>query len=586
MAQVRCHTHKNFYCHPDKMRNYTGFIHLVLKNPHEIPEWKRNVAEFLIEDWVKLRNIKHPEIVVSYHRCNPWEHFHVLFWHFRACRQTEALMRKIRESGWVFSWRPARCFECARWYVRVGRGGKEVLYPQPGSDPTSRAVSDEECPTHGTFGEYDGEEEADLRLESTSDQEDLHGAYGIVEGRGRVPKPTGGRGAARNLEQLDWARDIIRARGVQDYNSFAQVIVEQNDKELLDFHCLSELNPMYNKIIETQIRAVKMSFRRQTWQECLYYVNNNWRTLDYGVKFMSLNESIHFLHYWCEENEKDIGQFVRNLKKIMDREVDKYNLLYLQGDSNAFKSKICTSIVRSVVWGSTISGIDKYSIRFAWQGAINDRVLYWDECKQTDSTAEVAKSVMGGETINVDVKYMSQQRLQRVPVLASSNEPMWYGVSPAGRDSFERAIRARGETIECRAIVGGQHIEGEIDPRVWGSLLCQYTTPTIGGGYLPVVQRYAADYRNWLKARMERRFEGPFQAYHAGCERTVESPMDYAQFRNPLDGNQVAIDELTSQPGGNPWASSPIASNRHGYDSDYQENEEFDSSIDSALEAV
>lgn len=482
MAQVRATYTK---C-PNSYRNVEGgWVHWVIrhdKTTETNEQWETRVYH-AVRGWankMQMLTRKNGEIIASFH-ADPRFHAHIAHWHYRGCQTSASLWRLIQDCEFgTASWQPSGCKSCLFFYVGVGRGDKRVFFPEtdversryPGLLPPGR------CEAHGANADGRSAEIQDQCIEDPIDPGTSQGASqdtgGVLWGL-----PTAARSQqGKTLVRLTWIRQIIKDTAAMDFNQFSQVIVNMGDEDLLDQHSLmmATKSPNYIELVEAQINIVKQMYRLNTWQELAREVTEKFKTIDWGLTggfFMELQQSWDFVMYWCYINDLNPLTMVTDLEQIINRRKTKYNMWYLKGDSNAFKSKMCTSILRSCIWGSTITGVDKDSIRFKWQNSVNDRVVYWDECKQSDAIAETTKSIMGGENVLVDVKYMQPQRLARLPVLCSSNDWMWNGCTTGVRDSFRQAIRARGQILVCKPVPGGDQIHGEIDPRVWQILLQQ-----------------------------------------------------------------------------------------------------------------
>lgn len=427
------------------------------------------------ESWKFASSVtrKEPSIIISHHDSRPsgnFEHVHVLAYHYRGSELGGRIFKWAEEIGGNASFQPVWCLYCAIQYICVGTGDKDVVHSTFG--PSFHNAACRRFPreyNHQWTYEDDGEASDTLSAsQRSSSRPNSRASEGSYNGTRSASvslcgvKPTNAQ--KKGVELMKWLLEFIEKEQIKDYTTYEMKLMTYDD-EYLEQHLAYSQQQQYVHKVEQMIRTV-----------CFRNVNKPWHQLVENIKppaedsyshYVSLKQSVLFLLFWLRHNSFDEREFCRDLRDIIDRKRQKFNLLYLYGNANCFKTTFLNSILDSCVWGVTIGAIDKNNVRFAFQPVIGKRIAYWDEVRANNTTQEPIKCVFGGESLTTDVKYQNSQELKRTPFLASSNQPLWYGVSDYYRQSFESAIRARGVVRKCKDVPNGGAFSGAIDPRAW-----------------------------------------------------------------------------------------------------------------------
>lgn len=472
----------------DRTQHGGSWVSMIIRHDGNDKNFIQKVDRELYS-WKSNRVPKYKTVIWSTHNApcdgqQQLEHVHLLYYSYRGCAASASLQEILqRHPEWTWSWKRANCFTCARYYIRVGRGDKRVLYPVQGRcHPIDDilGLSDRECPHHGASEEGLQQAEAHCREEFTDNTGTVYQTEGGAV-RDSILQPKINKTTVaqeRYLEQMKEVRQFLTDHAISSFDDYEQRIVDTRDDNVLDNHTIQMRNKDYIRYINTQITLVQKGFRYMPWSELLNMLSP--ANLPINIDFMTVQDSFDFYHYWCEVQNIDPAQFMVDIANIMDRKESKFNMIYLQGDVNAFKSKICVSLLRSALFGVTICNVNQQTARFAWAPLLSARVGYWDECWVEPMWSEDTKSILGGEPKNVDVKNESQQRLERIPLLLSGNNPMWNGMPTERRDVYRQAICARGRYVKCNSVPGGENVKGDIHPRVWKHLYDKYVVSEFG----------------------------------------------------------------------------------------------------------
>ena len=120
--------------------------------------------------------------------------------------------------------------------------------------------------------------------------------------------------------------------------------------------------------------------------------------------------------------------FLKALILVICRRAGKQNTFYVMGKSNAGKSQLMESFVRSYFLNAYGSPSDNDHSGFPLADCCNKRVILWEEPTVTIANFEAAKKVLGGQTLRVDQKYKPSAEVAPTPVIMTSNKPVWHNV--------------------------------------------------------------------------------------------------------------------------------------------------------------
>lgn len=492
MSQVRAHAvfGKRHFERPNST-HYKGYISLVarLKDNSDLGVFSERFKKW-IRNWNGSKDGK--QFGVSGHwredACKAFsnDHVHAIWRHYRNCQDTQELLLFLQRDPDVqtFVWQEVCCAFCAFKYILRGLGDKRKI-----ASRHDNIRAPDSCPHFNGIPSDDDSDQENARdpfvsLENRSPNQ--HSKRGNFSGRSVGDQDATGQdaegGAPSGISSLSksqrngvmkmkWARDIIEKHGITDYSAFVKTIAFMDDDDILDLHTGYALNKDYDKQVAQQIRLVKIRHQYTDWIDLADKVRDNPLLLSPGIHYASVKESCNLIRYWFYSQDLDPRATIEKWEEIINRKKSKQNFIYLYGEVNAFKSKILQSICRSLIYTTTLNGVDKTSIRFAFAPAVYDRATYWDEMRASDATHDQIKSIAGGDRVFTDVKYQDLQAVDRVPLLASSNVPCWSGVAQTYKESFNKALQARGFVHHCRSVPGGDRFEGDIHPAAWSEML-------------------------------------------------------------------------------------------------------------------
>nr|QVW56851.1 MAG: putative nonstructural protein [Cecropis daurica ambidensovirus] len=160
------------------------------------------------------------------------------------------------------------------------------------------------------------------------------------------------------------------------------------------------------------------------------FTNNS--TPFYNAPNGNLNEyyydrekSLHILDellcFQARENEFSITQFLQDVYSILSKKYPKKNTMLIVGAACSGKNFFFDAIIHSQFNFGQIGNFNKYQ-SFPLQEAVNKRVLLWNEPDIEVGQHETLKMLLGGDTLNVKVKYEDDTILTRTPIFALCNQ--------------------------------------------------------------------------------------------------------------------------------------------------------------------
>lgn len=528
---------QNKYVSPSSQRAFTGYISVVVSENRTSQIHIQDIfTEEFCNAWSKAtcKDANKNTHCISLHAKSAeirHDHYHFLYWHYRNCAATDLLWKTAKENGFTFVWRPVGNLPAAIQYVLWGNGDKRIVLSRVhGIGYGTPGQSDNNPEDTGT-DEQDWCEEGFVEREEPYDRrrERSRTPQSIRENRNgeEFDVPALSASQTKGLEKLMFIQKLVEKWGCSDYNKFQHIIAKKTSSHVQMIHSAFSLNKDYPQIVDNQINMCKIRDSVTPWNVMLEKYGDETYAMQSTEEYASREDSELFIAYWAQCQGISLEKFVGTVENIINRKIPKLNTFYLYGAVNAFKSKIINSIARGNVWTNTIVGLDKSNLRFAFANCINSRVIVIEECRACDETHDALKAIMGGDTSSTDVKYHPWQTIDRVPLLVSSNAPMWAGCSINYAKSFCEAVKARGFIHKCQAVPCGANFKFSIHPGAWKGLL---DTPR---GALESIYSSAVygQFVDWLKDGTHERFQewlldenrsDPYLAANSGDESSDE----------------------------------------------------------------
>lgn len=221
--------------------------------------------------------------------------------------------------------------------------------------------------------------------------------------RFRSRKPPAAPAAARPSDALDSMTDITR--------ELVEVITE--------YHCKTE-EEIYRAAPDCLAKYLHRPGLSQILRNCLTWVQQTggaWSLAAIAKKHSPDPRAIHriLLHQAILPTAFDDAFYA-----WVSKTADKRNTLVLWGPSNTGKSMFIKGFKECCQWGEVVNGG-----QFSFEGLVGAMFGVWEEPLISPELAEKAKQVFEGMTCSVPVKYKRPQKLDRVPIIMTTNHAPW-----------------------------------------------------------------------------------------------------------------------------------------------------------------
>lgn len=128
---------------------------------------------------------------------------------------------------------------------------------------------------------------------------------------------------------------------------------------------------------------------------------------------------------WCNNQQYDVHELIRDIFDIIDRKILKVNTLCMIGDSNSGKTCMISNPLKALCRFVGQIGNRGSNSEFVYQECINQRLIVIDECMMSKEQLEDLKNLTGGEDMSVNVKFAGNAKLSRTPVILTGNKEPW-----------------------------------------------------------------------------------------------------------------------------------------------------------------
>lgn len=223
------------------------------------------------------------------------------------------------------------------------------------------------------------------------------------------------------------------------YNmSHANDITNANEEDRIAYICvpgreqlMRDLIPMYLKFrndFERQCRDKNSDW--SWWQIALVNLikcemSNEEKVIISQKNIDYLKSGADLLHSIFDHNKINVTKFMEDVGRIMECTENKYNSLYLVGESDAGKTTIAKIISQG--FHKAMIGQAGNASQFIFQEVPEKTLIIQEEAAFIPQTVDDFKNIAGGETnISVNVKNKSNVQIKhRTPYITTSNREPW-----------------------------------------------------------------------------------------------------------------------------------------------------------------
>ncbi len=203
----------------------------------------------------------------------------------------------------------------------------------------------------------------------------------------------------------------------------------QNDLHVGPFHSMT-LNPrMYSSIWLNAVSHLKQEIQQTSLQQHISQYIEQYGTderLDEteNKTVMSLTESeTAFKDVLHRQGISDTAKWVNDMHNLFDKKTPnpKQNAMCIYGESNAGKSWIFRPIQRACPNHTVIGGQMKQQNQFMFMNTPGKRWILFNEITINDTSQEKFKELLGGERMEVEIKFLKPETIFRTPCIMTCN---------------------------------------------------------------------------------------------------------------------------------------------------------------------
>lgn len=242
-------------------------------------------------------------------------------------------------------------------------------------------------------------------------------------------------------------------------------------KELMLNHEYAALcHPRYSLISTTLLSAFKLGCVHEPWDILL----DRCISLDAfsTSEYAPVDVSIQTFNSLLEHNNINVKEFVNNVYNVINKNLPKINTIILYGEANSGKTLLLNSIAKSCLYYSAIQQFAGKS-QFEFAPFADQRVVLINEPLVTDVTIETVKNLMEGQTVEVDKKYSAPVKIERTPLLISSNT-LIHNYLVLHKEHAEKAIKARSFIYTMKTCKMLKDFPFQFHPTMWKALINEH----------------------------------------------------------------------------------------------------------------
>lgn len=460
-----------------------GFVHagFSLRGLEDKSEesWENLVSLFLAGWQAQHRSDLFEEIVLHEYKEQSDEqanHIHIVYKHYKNCTRTQFIRNFCEQHGVRF------------WFTRIGKLEAFVFYlhqhprrsiHKKGRDPSAGfrgGVSDlrEWEGTSGCQNAVQPRGGAEVCESVCSDDESMFGegeqapASGGIRATGEVPKTVKQR---KSEELWDQLFEKLQQWRVTDDVTFSNRVYRSGEKSLINWYMHASTQKDWQLHWQTAVAKYCAWVKAQPWEVLLEKLPDDPKDIDPSIKILSIEESLYNLKYILKKqlgSMKAVEDFLFNCYLIMNRESGKRNTLYLKGPASAFKTYVCDSLAKSMHLSFKFQDFGKFASTFVLQDVIYRNILCLEEPNVDPSKIDMLKMILGGEPCDVNQKYKYSGKLERTPVVVTTNQDMWCYAPQAMGPIRERIYEYNFSPIPDFKVNGALH------PKIYHGLIQLY----------------------------------------------------------------------------------------------------------------
>lgn len=176
--------------------------------------------------------------------------------------------------------------------------------------------------------------------------------------------------------------------------------------------------------------------------------NNHKHKCEEPTKTTDIDYACAWFDQLLEVNKINKTEFLQAVTDVMNKKYTRRNTLCIEGPTTTGKTLLLNLIASNYNYG-TVQRSGDHS-QFFLQNLIKKTLALMEEPRITPITVNDFKELLGGQVLDIHVKHQDDVRLQRIPVLISTNHNLGMYINSIDRD----AIYKRTFTFEFNSEIG------------------------------------------------------------------------------------------------------------------------------------
>lgn len=391
-------------------------------------------------------------------------HLHIIFKYYKGTKAKPLIEQFASKEGFKVLYSGIRSVEGLTKYLLQGRG--RVLLCETGKCPEGEVC--DRAQSIWAEGEATRCED-NIWVEQNESCEPSSGRHRNDDDEEPGPHQT--KKVRESVKTLRKIESLLMKYRVKDETNLSTMM---NDDERDWYDDVVITTKEWNRVFLQARTNVTTRIKSMRWEDIMRTLPDDPKA--YSTNTMSVARSLKVFHKILEHqqwNKDERLRFVRNMYAVVNNNIvgHKRNTFYMEGEVSAGKTLITKSVCASVIFAFHTGEYNSRSSDFHFEDMMNARVASLEEPQIEAGKIDKFKVILGGEAFDTNVKFKVKGKVDRVPVLISTNYP----ITRFAREA-ENAFEERWYKWIFRYGNVGKHIKitGPLHPKMWLTLIEHY----------------------------------------------------------------------------------------------------------------
>lgn len=260
-----------------------------------------------------------------------------------------------------------------------------------------------------------------------------------------------------NIESM---LDMMMKDGAQSFEDWTDLAFKLHGEGSVERSTLKRImgHPQADRLVRAANAYLKKHVLNLTWRQSMEYQEQGLKQRETEGMYMTVTESKNWIRRIAKFNNISMNSLYENVNIVMSKAKPKINTIFLEGESNAGKSKLA----RSITDGFLTCGQTTRSETFMFQDLPDQQIVLIEEMRITPENVDDIKRLFEGAQMKVDIKNKDARILKRTPVIVYSNS------APEKWVIDERdALRNRMVHYKLSQFENLKNMSRDINPLAW-----------------------------------------------------------------------------------------------------------------------